>query len=158
MDSETGLRACCGVVVIDDRNRVLFTRRSGEGSRGVPGGGLKVGETWQQAPRRKYQEETGWIIDLLDLLGLFSDPSAQALAHRVRTPARSGALIWFPSWSRDHGDFVLGFLVAGPGCDLSEETAVGIGPSALDCRVAPVCPPGPVSPAPRVLASWSIRL
>src|SRR5205085_429127 len=41
---------------------------------------------------------------------------------------------------------VLGLLAAGPGCDLSEVAAVGIGPSALDCRVAPDCPPGPVLP------------
>ena len=40
--------------------------------------------------------------------------------------------------------FVLRFRVAGPGCDLSVEAAVGIGPSAPDCRVAPDCPPGPV--------------
>jgi hypothetical protein len=34
---------------------------------------------------------------------------------------------------------------AGPGSDLSEELAVGVGPVALDCRVAPRCPPGPVA-------------
>ena len=27
---------------------------------------------------------------------------------------------------------------------MSEESAVGVGPAALDCRVAPGCPPGPV--------------
>jgi len=34
--------------------------------------------------------------------------------------------------------------VTGPGSDLSEESAVGIELAALDCRVAPVCPPGSV--------------
>ena len=34
---------------------------------------------------------------------------------------------------------VLRLAVAGPGCDLSEEAAVGIGPSALGCGVAPTC-------------------
>ncbi|MBA2311969.1 MAG: hypothetical protein H0V97_04110 [Actinobacteria bacterium] len=33
----------------------------------------------------------------------------------------------------------------GPGSDLSEELAVGLEPAALDCRVAPECPPGPVT-------------
>ena len=33
--------------------------------------------------------------------------------------------------------------LAGPGSDLSEEAAVGVlGSSALDCIVAPTCPPG----------------
>ena len=40
---------------------------------------------------------------------------------------------------------VLECLVAGPGSDLSEVPAVGIGLAALDCRVAPRCPPGPVA-------------
>jgi ADP-ribose pyrophosphatase YjhB (NUDIX family) len=77
MDNETELRACCGVVVIDDRNRVLLMRRNGEGSWGLPGGGIEVGETWQQAARRECREETGWDIDLHELLGLYSDPATQ---------------------------------------------------------------------------------
>jgi len=39
---------------------------------------------------------------------------------------------------------VLRWVVAGPGSGLSEVLAVGIEPAALDCRVAPVYPPGPV--------------
>jgi hypothetical protein len=31
---------------------------------------------------------------------------------------------------------VVGWVLVGPGCDLSEESAVGVGPAALDCRVA----------------------
>lgn len=77
MDTNTELRACCGVVVIDDRNRVLLMRRKGEGTWGVPGGGVEVGETWQQAAQRECREETGWDIDLRDLLGLYSDPATQ---------------------------------------------------------------------------------
>jgi 8-oxo-dGTP diphosphatase len=80
MDNETELRACCGVVVIDDQNRVLLMRRSIEGTWGIPGGGVEVGETWQQAARRECHEETGWEIDLHDLLGLYSDPATQT--HR----------------------------------------------------------------------------
>jgi hypothetical protein len=35
--------------------------------------------------------------------------------------------------------------VAGPGSDLSEEPVVGVELAALDCRVAPACPPGSVA-------------
>jgi hypothetical protein len=47
---------------------------------------------------------------------------------------------------------VAGFLVAGPGSDVSEALAVGVGPAAPDFVVAPACPPGPV-PARRSSAS-----
>ncbi len=40
---------------------------------------------------------------------------------------------------------LVGWVAVGPGSDLSEESAVGVGPAALDCRVAPGCPPGPAA-------------
>lgn len=36
-------------------------------------------------------------------------------------------------------------VLTGSGCDLSEESVVGVEPAALDVGVAPWCPPGPVS-------------
>ena len=39
---------------------------------------------------------------------------------------------------------VLGWGSAGPGSDFSEVSTLGFGSTALDCRVAPRCPPGPV--------------
>jgi hypothetical protein len=39
----------------------------------------------------------------------------------------------------------VGCWSAGPGSDLSEESAAGVGLAALDFRVAPECPPGPAS-------------
>ncbi|WP_179855106.1 NUDIX domain-containing protein [Paractinoplanes atraurantiacus] len=74
------LRPCCGVVVQDERGRVLLMRRSGEGTWGLPGGGVEAGETWEQAARRECREETGWDVDLHGLLGIYSDPATQV--HR----------------------------------------------------------------------------
>jgi 8-oxo-dGTP diphosphatase len=80
MNNGMELRVCCGVVVIDDRDQVLLMRRRDDGTWGVPGGGLEVAETWQQAARRECREETGWDVDLHGLLGLYSDPATQV--HR----------------------------------------------------------------------------
>jgi 8-oxo-dGTP pyrophosphatase MutT (NUDIX family) len=74
------LRVCCGVVVLDERDRVLLMRRNGEGTWGLPGGGMESGETWEQTARRECREETGWDIDLDGLLGIYSDPATQT--HR----------------------------------------------------------------------------
>ncbi|GIF51439.1 ADP-ribose pyrophosphatase YjhB (NUDIX family) [Asanoa ferruginea] len=83
------LRVTCGVVVLDERDRVLLIRRDGEGTWGIPGGGLEPGETWEQAARRECLEETGWDIELDGLLGVYSDPATQT--HRYP----SGAVVQF---------------------------------------------------------------
>ncbi len=58
------------------------------------------------------------------------------------------------------GSAVVELWATGLGSDLSKELAVGVGPVALDCRVAPRCPPGPVarrSSLIMVLYTWSAR-
>lgn len=55
-------------------------RRSGDGSWGLPGGGVEPGETWVQATVRECLEETGWEVEVTSLLGIYSDPATQT--HR----------------------------------------------------------------------------
>jgi len=57
---------------------------------------------------------------------------------------------------RDSGWIVTGVACcsAGPGSDLSEELAAGVGPAALDSVVAPECPPGPASRCCWSRTSW----
>ncbi|MDG4797974.1 NUDIX domain-containing protein [Micromonospora sp. WMMD1082] len=71
------IRAVCGAVVRDAAGRVLLMRRSGEGTWGVPGGGVEAGESWEQATVREVREETGWEVSLYGLLGVYSDPASQ---------------------------------------------------------------------------------
>lgn len=54
--------------------------RSGEGTWGLPGGGVEPGETWEQAALRECREGTGWDISIHGLLGVYSDPTTQV--HR----------------------------------------------------------------------------
>jgi 8-oxo-dGTP diphosphatase len=74
------IRATCGVIVKDASGRVLLMCRSGDGTWGLPGGGIEPGETWEQAALRECREETGWDVRLDGLLGVYSDPATQT--HR----------------------------------------------------------------------------
>jgi 8-oxo-dGTP diphosphatase len=78
--SQATVRAVCGLVATDDQGRVLLIRRSDDGSWGLPGGGVEVGESWEQAAVRECQEETGWQVDVDGLLGVYSEPRTQV--HR----------------------------------------------------------------------------
>jgi 8-oxo-dGTP diphosphatase len=76
MAEQPTVRVAAGVVV-RDQDRVLLIRRRGEGTWGLPGGGVEPGETWSGAAIRECLEETGWHIRIDELLGIYSDPATQ---------------------------------------------------------------------------------
>lgn len=65
---------------------VLLIRRGREPHRGVwalPGGFVEVGETTERAARRELAEETGLLGEIVDLLGVYSDPDRDPRGHTV---------------------------------------------------------------------------
>jgi ADP-ribose pyrophosphatase YjhB (NUDIX family) len=62
------------VLPLTSDNRVLLVRRAvdpAQGSWCLPGGFMEIGETPQQAARRECQEESGYKVDITDLLDVF---------------------------------------------------------------------------------------
>ncbi|MCF0095718.1 NUDIX hydrolase [Micromonospora sp. MH99] len=73
-------------VVTDDAGRVLLCRQ-GRGQRryALPGGRLRPAESPVQAALRDIRAETGWEIDLVDLVGVYhlDGPTTHARAGRA---------------------------------------------------------------------------
>jgi 8-oxo-dGTP diphosphatase len=76
--------------IIVDHDRVVLVKRghpplAGEWS--IPGGALEVGETLREGVIREAREETGLLVEPLDLLGVFDrvlrDGQGQVLYHYV---------------------------------------------------------------------------
>ena len=61
-----------GVVVINDQNEVLLQRRGDDKTWCVPGGGIEVGESTEDAARRELLEETGLRARDLELFNVYS--------------------------------------------------------------------------------------
>jgi 8-oxo-dGTP pyrophosphatase MutT (NUDIX family) len=61
-------------VVRDDADRVLLVRRLDTGDWELPGGRVDPGESALEALTREVMEETGLVIDVQRVAGIYSDP------------------------------------------------------------------------------------
>jgi 8-oxo-dGTP pyrophosphatase MutT (NUDIX family) len=78
----TAMRAAASAVVLDPaRARVLLQRRSDNGRWGLPGGGVEPGETLAAACLREVREETGYEVEIVRLVGVYSDPAFQVICY-----------------------------------------------------------------------------
>ncbi len=65
------------VIILNDKDEVLFQKRSDDGTWCLPGGYLEMGETLEEAATREVLEETGLNIANLSLLYVSSGAEGQ---------------------------------------------------------------------------------
>lgn len=70
---------------------LLLMRRSDNGHWGLPGGFVEVGESVAEAARREVAEETGWEVELGELIGVYSDPATQVVDYSGKKGRKKGA-------------------------------------------------------------------
>ena len=74
------------VVIPSEDGRVLLIRRGSEpfeGQWALPGGFVEIGETVEEAAAREAEEETGLSVEILRLVGVYSDPDRDPRGHNV---------------------------------------------------------------------------
>jgi 8-oxo-dGTP diphosphatase len=69
------------VIELEGGGVVLIERRYPPSGWALPGGFVDVGETVEAAAVREAREETGLEVELLELLGVYSDPARDPRGH-----------------------------------------------------------------------------
>jgi 8-oxo-dGTP pyrophosphatase MutT (NUDIX family) len=62
------------VVIENEAGEILLIERSDNGNWALPGGAIDVGESMSQAGVRETKEETGIDCEILDVIGIYTDP------------------------------------------------------------------------------------
>lgn len=72
------------IIEVDDRI-VLIERKNEPFGWAIPGGFVDYGETVENAAVREAKEETSLDVDLIHLLGVYSDPNRDLRQHTIST-------------------------------------------------------------------------
>lgn len=102
------LRLGCSACLFNEQGQVLLTRRKDNGQWCLPGGRVEAGESVAEACEREFWEETGLLVSVQRLVGVYSNP------HR---------LVEYPDGNKAHIislHFVVDKLDGQP--ELSDET------------------------------------
>ena len=72
--NEKVIMVVAGAFIFDKDNKVLMQKRSDNGQWGFPGGFMELGESVQDTAYREVYEETGLLLEELELFGIYSGP------------------------------------------------------------------------------------
>jgi ADP-ribose pyrophosphatase YjhB (NUDIX family) len=75
------LRPGVAAVIQDGSGQILLQRRSDNGLWGLPGGSVEIGEFVRDAIVREVREETGLSVEVVRLIGVYSDPRIQIVRY-----------------------------------------------------------------------------
>jgi 8-oxo-dGTP pyrophosphatase MutT (NUDIX family) len=87
--------------LIFDEHRVLLILRPDIDWWNLPGGGMELGETVEEALKREVLEETGLEVEVGQLVGVYSKPQKQEVVLTFRCRVVGGVLTRETEESRD---------------------------------------------------------
>ncbi|MGZ7130466.1 MAG: NUDIX domain-containing protein [Halobacteriota archaeon] len=72
-------------VIVKDGKIMLIKRKEEpfQGQYALPGGFVEYGETVEAALRREIREETGLVVEVTSLVGIYSDPRRDPRGHVI---------------------------------------------------------------------------
>ena len=75
------IRPGVAAIIQDGDGQILLQQRSDNGLWGLPGGSVEIGESVRDAILREVREETGLTVEVIRLVGVYSDPRIQIVRY-----------------------------------------------------------------------------
>lgn len=66
------MTCACGVIIENDKGEILLQKRQDNGCWAIIGGGMEMGETFEESIRRETMEESGLTLGKLEVFQLYS--------------------------------------------------------------------------------------
>src|SRR5947199_5625125 len=89
--SPASFRIAVSALIVDE-GRILLAYRRDIDWWNLPGGGMEVGETVDEALQREVSEETGVEVEIEQLVGVYSKPQKQEIVLTFRCHISGGTL------------------------------------------------------------------
>jgi ADP-ribose pyrophosphatase YjhB (NUDIX family) len=83
--TKPGPRSTVDVIIELGDGIVLIERKNPPHGWAIPGGFVDDGERVEEAARREMREETSLDVELVELLGVYSDPARDPRGHTIST-------------------------------------------------------------------------
>lgn len=74
-------RASAAAAVFDGQGRILLHKRTDNELWGLPGGSIETGERADESIVREVLEETGFEVEVVRLVGVYSDPQLTTITY-----------------------------------------------------------------------------
>jgi ADP-ribose pyrophosphatase YjhB (NUDIX family) len=75
------IRPGVAAIIQNGDGRILLQQRSDNSLWGLPGGSVEIGESVRDAIVREVREETGLTVEVVRLVGVYSDPTVQIVRY-----------------------------------------------------------------------------
>lgn len=107
----TRIKLGVAIIILDGQGHLLLEKRSDCGLWGLPGGRIEPGEAVQETAIREIKEETGLLIEIARLIGIYSDPA-------------EGRIITYPDAVVHSVDIAIEAVIVGGALCRSDESEV----------------------------------
>lgn len=81
MGKDKFIHPAARILIENNSGEILIIKRCDNGKIGIPAGGIEFNETIEECIKREVKEETGLIINKLEVIGISTNPNSESVTY-----------------------------------------------------------------------------